>query len=69
MNADLIEAMRTEALKMLNENGVDFMVYRSCWNCNPLHEHLRVSKFVIHCTWCGRFYYKGVDITEDENEP
>ena len=41
---------------------------RSCWNCNPAHEHLKESNYVIACIWCGNYFYKGVDITDNSKE-
>ena len=40
---------------------------RSCWNCNPAHEHLK-DYGLINCFDCGRWYYMGIDITEDETK-
>lgn len=42
------------------------VTFRSCWNCNPAHEHLKESPFVINCIECGHWYYKGEDITEPD---
>jgi hypothetical protein len=40
------------------------IAWRSCWNCNPSHEHLKKEKgCVILCIECGHYYYSGVDIT------
>jgi DNA-directed RNA polymerase subunit RPC12/RpoP len=41
--------------------------YRSCWNCNGSHEHLKKHE-LIKCFECGRLYYKGIDISDDEQE-
>jgi hypothetical protein len=32
---------------------------RSCWNCNPSHEHLKRVAYVIRCFECWLLYYKG----------
>lgn len=32
---------------------------RSCWNCNPAHNHLKKFECLIFCIWCGHVYYKG----------
>lgn len=42
------------------------VTFRSCWNCNEAHEHLKKSKLVINCGICGHWYYKGEDITEPD---
>jgi hypothetical protein len=39
------------------------LVLRSCWACNPSHEHLKSAKFAILCFACGRHYWQGVDVT------
>ena len=44
------------------------VVLRSCWNCNSAHEHLKESKYVIACIWCGGYFYKGIEITQEENQ-
>lgn len=37
---------------------------RSCWECNPAHEHLKQADHLICCFECGRYWYKGVCITD-----
>jgi hypothetical protein len=39
----------------------DFQM-RSCWNCNPAHEHLK-DRGLIVCFECGHWYLNGVDLT------
>lgn len=41
------------------------LVFRTCWNCNPGHKHLKKAKYCILCLQCGHYYYKGEDITEE----
>lgn len=41
-------------------------ILRTCWVCNPAHEHLRASDCVLECFGCGEFYYRGARITEGE---
>lgn len=36
---------------------------RSCWNCNAAHAHL-IDREVFLCLGCGRYFHKGIDITE-----
>lgn len=48
------------------------MAMRSCWICNPAHEHFKEGEWgdwVLMCFGCGRFYFEGVDITEDAPMP
>jgi len=60
-----IETLRAEAEMLLKDKGADGWTMRSCWYCNAAHEHLKDSPFVIGCPWCGHWFYKGFDITED----
>ena len=38
-------------------------VFRSCWNCNGTHEHLKTADYVIICIGCDNIYWKGVKLT------
>lgn len=61
-----IEQLRKEAEELLKDDP-NALVFRSCWNCNPAHEHLKQAQnIVINCFQCGNFYYKGENMTEDE---
>ncbi len=55
-----------EKEKLREEAKTKELVMRSCWNCNPAHEHLKNSEHPILCLFCGRYFYKGIDITEEE---
>ena len=33
--------------------------FRSCWECNTAHEHLKKDKLLFNCFECGRFYFFG----------
>lgn len=35
---------------------------RSCWQCNPAHEHLKEVKGLFVCLECDRYYEEGVFI-------
>lgn len=59
-----VETAREAAEKLLKEKGLDALEMRSCWNCNPAHEHLK-SRELIWCFECGHYFYKGIDITEE----
>lgn len=43
---------------------------RSCWKCNPAHNHLKKTYYLIYCMWCGKLYLKGkeVEIEGEDNE-
>lgn len=56
-----LEQLRQEAKEKMQ--NVDNMAMRSCWNCNPAHEHLKEAEYVISCFGCGHWFYKGTDIT------
>jgi hypothetical protein len=59
----LTQAARDEAdLYMLN-GGETAM--RTCWQCNSAHDHLRTSAYPFWCFSCGRWWFKGFDITDD----
>lgn len=56
------EATR-EAKEIVDKDPDNFQI-RSCWNCNPAHEHLKESEIPLMCFSCGRIYYKGVEIPD-----
>lgn len=58
-----INKLREKAKKKIKQR---YYVWRSCWNCNLAHKHLKKADYVINCLECGRWYYKGQDITEEE---
>lgn len=62
-NENKIEKTRKEATEILKKDKTSF-AWRSCWNCNGAHEHLKECDYVINCFNCGHWYYKGIDITE-----
>ena len=57
--------MKLENLR--KEAETKTIALRSCWNCNSLHEHLKKAKCVIMCIWCGNYFYKGTNITQEED--
>ena len=56
-----------EALELVNKD-VNNLCYRSCWNCNKAHEHLKKANYVILCQECGKYYFKGTDITNYDRD-
>jgi uncharacterized Zn finger protein len=58
------EQAMAAAVKILQDDPTNF-VMRSCWNCNPAHEHLKERAVVLRCFACGRVFYKGIDVTSD----
>jgi len=61
-----VNKLREEAKEWLKRN--ENVIYRSCWNCNPTHEYLRYVDYPFLCPWCGHWFYRGVDITEEGDE-
>ena len=58
-----IETLREEALELIKKD-VNNLCIRSCFDCNKAHEHLKEADFVIACFQCGKYYFKGEDITD-----
>lgn len=45
------------------------VVFRSCWNCNSAHKHLKKEKdFIIFCFECGKLYFQGKELKMKELE-
>ena len=63
-----LEKLREEAKEWIQQHLEQWPIMRSCWECNPAHEHLKNIDYPFWCLWCDRYFYKGVDITEYENE-
>ena len=40
---------------------------RSCWECNPAHEHLKNVGGLFTCFECGRWYMNGDYFTNEEH--
>lgn len=40
---------------------------RSCWECNPSHEHLKHVGGLFICFACGRWYMNGDYFTSEEH--
>jgi uncharacterized Zn finger protein len=61
-----IEELRSEAKKLVQKDE-ERLVYRSCWECNGAHEHLKKysHESLIYCFDCGKFWYKETDVTEE----
>lgn len=55
-----INKLRIEAEKAFRDGNYAF---RSCWECNEAHEHLKEADYLIECFGCGKYFFKGVDIT------
>jgi hypothetical protein len=45
--------------------------FRTCWNCNSAHEHLKRVKYLFCCMFgCGNWFYLGrnlTDLTDEES--
>lgn len=42
--------------------------FRSCWNCNSAHKHLKKVDYMIWCFACGKLYFKGKELKELEKD-
>ena len=61
-----IDEARKKAIKILREHP-EVAELRSCWNCNPAHEHLK-NHLLVNCYDCGHWYYNGLDITMPDED-
>jgi hypothetical protein len=43
-------------------------VFRSCWECNNAHEHLRNRDMLHTCIWCEKTWVAGVDFSAIDSE-
>ena len=67
-----IKQLRIEVEKWIIENP-NLGLYgdipnRSCWNCNLAHERLKNADYPIQCYECGHVYYKGVQLTFEDDD-
>lgn len=59
-----VDTLRVEAFELIEQSPSN-LAWRSCWECNPAHEFLKEDRCVVWCVpSCGKYYYRGVDITE-----
>ena len=54
-------------------NGViklekDEPALRSCWECNPAHEHLKKTDWLHLCFICGRYWILGKYMDEFDDD-
>lgn len=42
--------------------------FRSCWECNGAHEHLKDTDFLHVCFSCGRYWIHGYFLDEFESQ-
>ena len=59
-----LAALRDEATEIMRSTDYDLPT-RSCWECNSAHEHLKESGHPFLCFACGRFFYKGVSLSDE----
>lgn len=50
-------------------NPANTPLMRSCWDCEPAHQHLRQADYVFFCAQCGHWFFQGQDITRKEVRP
>lgn len=62
-----LDAARAKGVEIMKRGDVGM---RSCWICNPAHEHFLQGdwgdEWVLNCFQCGRFFYNKIDITDYE---
>lgn len=58
-----VEQARDLAEKYMNEHADKPFSFRSCWECNYAHEHLKTLDSPLNCFDCGKWFYKGIDIS------
>jgi hypothetical protein len=61
--------MNLEEARKEAESKLDQRAMRSCWNCNPAHEHLKEAEYPFVCFECGNWFYKGFNITSNPDDP
>lgn len=54
-----------KCIKLIQEGEFEF---RSCYKCNPAHEHLKYSNTLILCFICGHFYYNETSLSAMKKE-
>lgn len=64
-SADVLKSARIEAFTKKPD-----LTLRSCWVCNPAHEHMKQygDDIILKCFGCGHVYFKGIDITIFDEE-
>jgi hypothetical protein len=67
LTSDRLSSLRRLALKKME--GANYSM-RTCWNCNPAHSRFLediTDDFLFVCSFgCGRYFFNGADITDDE---
>jgi len=63
-----LEEARKKAKAYMKKHPDDEYAFRSCWNCNGAHEHLKDAKYPILCNTCAHWFWNGVDITIFDEE-
>ena len=62
-----IEELRKEAHALIKKDENNWTT-RSCWKCNGAHTYMKKwDDIVISCFVCGQVYFKGKNITEEED--
>lgn len=62
-----IKAKKNMTLGDIEKELQKELVFRSCWNCNSAHEHLKKGKdFIICCFECGKLYIEGKELVIEE---
>ena len=67
-----IQKLRKEVEDWVNKNGPSGLFgplpNRSCWKCNQAHMWMKTDmETPYQCPWCGHVYFKGKQLTEDDD--
>ena len=55
--------------EVIKEADGQAVVLRSCWECNSAHEHLRSADYQVLCFACGKTWWKGVCVHQEDLGP
>jgi hypothetical protein len=61
-----LSKLRKEATDLMKKTKGSAVSMRSCWKCNPAHEHFKKGEWgdwILYCFACGHYFYKRKDIT------
>lgn len=61
------ETARKKATEILEKDSSNFAL-RSCWECNGAHEHLKNCAIPLNCFECGKWFFKGIEISEQDEK-
>lgn len=66
VNTLLHSVLSNEDKALELQKAGDFAM-RTCWECNPAHEHLKTVRGLFTCISCGRWYMNGGYFDNEEH--